>query len=216
MKAATIHDLDPRETGNALVSARSFADLPRIHALFKALRAHGRPLWVTPDGYRPFWAVTRHAQVVQVSSDNESFISSRRLNLMSRLQEAAAFRGAERYGKVLRTLVHMDEPDHRKYRAVAQPWFNALAIRRTLPAARRVYDRTGAPCRAAMRAMRAHPVFSSWSIGSLWLFPSGKMGSTRPPLRTRSAVLVAAMSLPLRFTGIHPSWRQNQLPTGTS
>ena len=133
MTEAIVHDLDPRETGNALVSARSFADLPRIHALFKALRAHGRPVWVTPDGYRPFWAVTRHAQVVQVSSDNESFISSRRLNLMSRLQEAAAFRGAERYGKVLRTLVHMDEPDHRKYRAVAQPWFNALAIRRMQP-----------------------------------------------------------------------------------
>ncbi|MBL8382639.1 MAG: cytochrome P450 [Burkholderiales bacterium] len=134
MPAVVDHDLDPREVGNALVSARTFADLPRIHALFARLREHGRPLWVTPDNTRPFWAVTRHAQIVEASASNEVFISSRRLNLMSRLQEAAAFKGGERYGAVLRTLVHMDEPDHRKYRAVAQPWFNALAVRQQLGA----------------------------------------------------------------------------------
>lgn len=120
---------DRRALGNTLVSAQAFADPARIHRVLAGLRAHGRPVWVEPDGYRPFWAVTRHAQVVEVSSDNATFISSRRLNLMSRLQEAAAFKGAERYGKVLRTLVHMDEPDHRKYRAVAQPWFTAQGVR---------------------------------------------------------------------------------------
>ena len=121
---------DPREFGNELVSAQAFADLPRIHRVLARLRRHGRPLWVTPDNYRPFWAVGRHAQVVEASSDNALFISSRRLNLMSRLQEAAAFKGAERYGRVLRTLVHMDEPDHKKYRAVAQYWFTAAAVKR--------------------------------------------------------------------------------------
>ena len=122
--------LDPREIGNQLVSAQAFADLGRIHGVLAALRAHGRPLWVTPDDYRPFWAVGRHPQIVEASSDNELFISSRRLNLMSRLQEAAAFKGAQRYGRVLRTLVHMDEPDHKKYRAVAQTWFTAAAVKR--------------------------------------------------------------------------------------
>ena len=121
---------DPREFGNQLVSAQAFADTERIHGVLAALRAHGRPLWVTPDDHRPFWAVGRHAQIVEASSDNALFISSRRLNLMSRLQEAAAFKGAQRYGRVLRTLVHMDEPDHKKYRAVAQYWFTAAAVKR--------------------------------------------------------------------------------------
>lgn len=112
------------------MSAQAFADLPRIHRALATLRAHGRPLWVTPDNFRPFWAVGAHAHIVAASSDNELFISSRRLNLMSRLQEAAAFKGAERYGRVLRTLVHMDEPDHKKYRAVAQYWFTAAAVKR--------------------------------------------------------------------------------------
>lgn len=122
--------LDPRAFGNELVSAQAFADLPRIHAVLARLRAHGKPLRVTPDNFRPFWAVGRHDQIVAASSDNDLFISSRRLNLMSRLQEAAAFRGAERYGQVLRTLVHMDEPDHKKYRAVTQYWFTAAAVKR--------------------------------------------------------------------------------------
>ena len=127
---ASATSLDAREFGNELVSAEAFADPQRIHRALTALRAHGRPLWVTPDNFRPFWAVGRHAQVVAASSDNALFISSRRLNLMSRLQEAAAFKGAERYGQVLRTLVHMDEPDHKKYRAVAQYWFTAAAVKR--------------------------------------------------------------------------------------
>lgn len=121
---------DPRLLGNELVSAHAFADTARIHRVLSALRAHAAPVWVTPDDYRPFWAVARHAQIVEVSSNNQVFISSRRLNLMSRLQETAAFRGAERYGRVLRTLVHMDEPDHKKYRGVTQAWFTASAVRR--------------------------------------------------------------------------------------
>lgn len=120
---------DPRALGNELVSPQAFADDARIHRTLSALRELGSPVWVTPDNYRPFWAVTRHAQILEVSSNNEVFISSRRLNLMSRLQEAAAFKGAERYGKVLRTLVHMDEPDHRAYRAVTQGWFTGSAVR---------------------------------------------------------------------------------------
>ena len=128
-----ISSMSARALGDEIVSAQEFgrahADDARIHRLFAALRAHGRPVKVEPDNYRPFWALTRHAHIMQVSTDQESFISSRRLTLMSRLQEAAAFKGAERYGKVLRTLIHMDEPDHKQYRAVTQPWFNGAAVR---------------------------------------------------------------------------------------
>lgn len=133
MQPINISTMSARELGDEIVSAQAFssahADDARIHALFTALRAHGKPVMVAPDNYRPFWALTRHADIMQVSMDQDAFISSRRLTLMSRLQEAAAFKGAERYGKVLRTLIHMDEPDHREYRAVTQPWFNGAAVR---------------------------------------------------------------------------------------
>lgn len=122
-----------RAIGNALVTPKSFVDRERIARLLDQLRAHGRPVWAEPDDYRPFWVVTRHDQIVKASMDNDTFISRRRLNLMSRVQEAAAFRGAQRYGQVLRTLIHMDEPDHTQYRLVTQQWFGASSIRRLGP-----------------------------------------------------------------------------------
>ena len=133
MNALDLDSMSPRTLGDAIVSAKAFGaayenDAP-VHRLFTALRAHGKPVKVEPDNYRPFWALTRHEHILQVSMDQASFISSRRLTLMSRLQEAAAFKGAERYGKVLRTLIHMDEPDHKEYRAVTQPWFSGGAVR---------------------------------------------------------------------------------------
>ena len=128
MSATVATALDPREIGNLLMSPLAFTEA-RIHDLFAAMRAHGAPLWVTPDNTRPFWAVTRHAQIVEASSRNDVFISSRRSTMLNRAQEAAAFRGAEKYGRVLRSLIHMDMPDHKRYRAVAQPWFNAAAVR---------------------------------------------------------------------------------------
>ena len=132
-QAIDISSMSARVLGDEIVSAQLFGaaygDDARIHRLFTAMRAHGKPLKVEPDNYRPFWALTRHADILQVSMDQDSFISSRRLTLMSRLQEAAAFKGAERYGKVLRTLIHMDEPDHKQYRAVTQSWFNGAAVR---------------------------------------------------------------------------------------
>ena len=125
--------MSARALGDEIVSAQLFggayAEDARIHRLFTAMRAHGKPVKAEPDNTRPFWALTRHADIMQVSTDQDSFISSRRLTLMSRLQEAAAFKGAERYGKVLRTLIHMDEPDHKQYRAVTQPWFSGAAAR---------------------------------------------------------------------------------------
>ena len=120
---------DPVVLGNELVSAKAFADGARIHRALNYLRAQGRPVWVTPGNFRPFWAVGKHAHIMQASMDQQSWINRRRLTLMSRAQEAAAFKGAERYGAVLRTLVHMDEPDHKHYRAVTQGWFNGSAVR---------------------------------------------------------------------------------------
>ena len=119
----------PTVLGNELVSAKAFADGARIHRALDHLRAQGRPVWVTPDNFRPFWAVGKHAHIMQASTDQQSWINRRRLTLMSRAQEAAAFKGAERYGAVLRTLIHMDEPDHKHYRAVTQGWFNGGAVR---------------------------------------------------------------------------------------
>lgn len=86
--------------------------------------------WTEPDDYRPFWALTRHADIMEVSRKNDVFINSRRLNLMTRGQEAAAKRATGKFARMYRTVAHMDNPDHREYRRVTAEWFMGPGVRK--------------------------------------------------------------------------------------
>ncbi|MDP1961715.1 MAG: cytochrome P450 [Reyranella sp.] len=122
------------ELADALVSPAVHADEPRIHGLFSELRRTSPIHWTQPTDYRPFWALTRHADIMEVSRKNDVFINSRRLNLMTRAQEAAAKRAAGKsggkYDRMYRTVAHMDNPDHREYRRVTAEWFMGPGARK--------------------------------------------------------------------------------------
>jgi hypothetical protein len=113
-----------------LVSPAVHADEPRIHGLFAELRRTSPIHWTEPDDYRPFWALTRHADIMEVSRKNDVFINSRRLNLMTRGQEAAAKRATGKFARMYRTVAHMDNPDHREYRRVTAEWFMGPGVRK--------------------------------------------------------------------------------------
>ncbi len=128
----------PTELADALVSPAVHADEARIHALFSDLRRTSPVHWTQPADYRPFWALTRHADIMEVSRKNDIFINSRRLNLMTRAQEAAAKRATSKfsgesgikYDRMYRTVAHMDNPDHREYRRVTAEWFMGPGVRK--------------------------------------------------------------------------------------
>jgi cytochrome P450 len=63
--------------------------------------------------------VTRHADVTAVERDNSLFLSEPRPLLQPDWMDIQA----REEGRPIRTLIHMDEPDHRVYRAVASDWF---------------------------------------------------------------------------------------------
>jgi len=137
MSAATAMagtDLAPGALADALVSPAVHADESRIHALFSHLRRTSPVHWTQPADYRPFWALTRHADIMEVSRKNDVFINSRRLNLMTRAQEAAAKRTSSTFGgkldRMYRTVAHMDNPDHREYRRVTAEWFMGPGVRK--------------------------------------------------------------------------------------
>lgn len=126
--------LAPTQLADALVSPAVHADESRIHALFSELRRTSPIHWTEPADYRPFWALTRHADIMEVSRKNDIFINSRRLNLMTRAQEAAAKSAAGKsggkYDRMYRTVAHMDNPDHREYRRVTAEWFMGPGVRK--------------------------------------------------------------------------------------
>jgi cytochrome P450 len=114
------------DAGKVFVDPSAYAHEERFHRAATLLRRSSPVHWVDEPGYRPFWAITRHADVMEVERDNARFLSAPRPLLATEAAEALA----EERGNVLRTLIHMDEPDHKAYRAIAAAWFQPNALKR--------------------------------------------------------------------------------------
>jgi cytochrome P450 len=116
------------DAAKVLADPSAYADDDRLHAALTHLRANNPLAWVDNRPYRPFWAITKHADIMAIERDNELFISEPRPLLataavddMSKQQQEA--------GLGLRTLIHMDDPHHRKVRAIGADWFRPRAMR---------------------------------------------------------------------------------------
>ena len=112
-----------------LVRPEAMADDDRIHATFKTLRSDSPVHWTEVDGWRPFWSVTKHADIIEIEKQNDRFLNDPRLTIQSIETEKSIerFTGGKR---LLRSLVDMDNPDHRKFRAMTQAYFMGPNIRK--------------------------------------------------------------------------------------
>jgi hypothetical protein len=116
-----------RDAARLVISPSGHADDDRLQAAFKLLRAHAPVYWVDTPGVRPFWLISRHADVTTVERRGSPFSAEARTFLSS---EMAEHRLRRIFGKpyVIRGLLQMDDPDHAAYRAVAQPRFTPAAL----------------------------------------------------------------------------------------
>ncbi|MFZ3270364.1 MAG: cytochrome P450, partial [Mycobacterium sp.] len=73
--------------------------------------------------YRPFWAITKHADIMDIERDNVLFTNWPRPVLVT----AEADETSNATG--VRTLIHMDDPQHRVVRAIGADWFRPKAMR---------------------------------------------------------------------------------------
>jgi cytochrome P450 len=106
-----------------------WADMAAWHRAAAELRASDPVLYIDAEGYSPFWALTRHADVFAVSRDNEGFANTTR----SVLGPDADQEQMEASGIVPRTLVHLDGTDHRDHRAVTNDWFKPAVVGKRQP-----------------------------------------------------------------------------------
>lgn len=101
----------------------AWADEATFHAALSHLRANAPVSWVEVPGYKPFWAITRHADIMDIERANDVFTNSPRPVLMtSENDDNQAAVG-------VRTLIHMDDPEHRVMRAIGADWFRPKAMR---------------------------------------------------------------------------------------
>jgi len=103
-----------------------FGDLDswRVEAL--EMHARGPVHWIDQEGFRPFWAVIGHPEVREIERRPTEFTNEPLAVLET--DEALEIRAAQ--GVDIRTLIHMDDPDHGKYRRLTSDWFKPASVRR--------------------------------------------------------------------------------------
>jgi cytochrome P450 len=121
----------PDDVARAVITPRSYAEDSTVHDAFRWLRAN-RPLGLAElEGIYPFWFVSKHADILEVSRQNALFHSGDMPTTFTTIagdQHVRGMTGGSPH--LLRTLVQMDAPDHPKYRVMTQSWFLPQNIRR--------------------------------------------------------------------------------------
>ncbi|MGI4813631.1 MAG: cytochrome P450 [Janthinobacterium lividum] len=130
----------------ALASHDLYADPERMHATFARLRREDPLHWTQPVGHPPFWAVSKHADIIEIGKHPQVFIAEPK-SFMRDDEEVRISRAetAATGGKYVRTIIHMDDPDHKQYRGLTQAFFMPANIKRLdaiiQERARRLVDR---------------------------------------------------------------------------
>ena len=114
------------DAGLTLADPDAYAEEGRLHTALRVLREQDPVHRVDPrPDFNPFWAVTRHADLLEVERQNDTFINEPRPILVKAEQD----RHTAENGQALRTLVHIDDPEHKRMRAVVADWFRPRALR---------------------------------------------------------------------------------------
>jgi cytochrome P450 len=116
------------DAAKVLADPTAYADDARLHAALTHLRATNPVAWVDNPPYRPFWAITKHADIMAIERENNLFLSEPR-PLLATAEADDVLKAQLEAGMGLRTLIHMDDPHHRKVRAIGADWFRPKAMR---------------------------------------------------------------------------------------
>ncbi|HSQ02638.1 MAG TPA: cytochrome P450, partial [Burkholderiales bacterium] len=92
------------------------------HAEWTWLRRHEPVFWYDRPNVDPFWAITKHADIIAIGKDPATFLNAPRLAVFTRDLPPPE------EGQV-QHLLNMDPPQHGRYRRVTSGWFTPRAIR---------------------------------------------------------------------------------------
>jgi cytochrome P450 len=121
----------PAEISAALVSPKAYAEWDGLHNKFSWARTNAPLAVAENDEFDPFWAVTRHADILEVSRNNKIFASGERMTTLTQREAETLARAATPNGDghLVKSLVQMDSPEHMKYRLLTQQWFMPKNLR---------------------------------------------------------------------------------------
>ena len=113
----------------AIASHKTYGDLEQQHTLFSMLRRDDPVHWTEPNGYRPFWTVSKHKDVMEIEKQNDKFINAPRTKLLSIEFESKVKEAMGGRPMLVRAINQMDDPDHAKYKKLTHAWFQPKQVR---------------------------------------------------------------------------------------
>jgi len=116
--------------GLRLIDPGCYAEHGYPHAEWARLRREDPVSFVEPPGWPAFWALTKHADIVEVSKQPDAFLNAPGMTMVRDLGQR------DDVEQQIKTIINMDPPEHKKYRQVASPFFTPRAIRALEPLVR--------------------------------------------------------------------------------
>ncbi len=114
----------PQEIADTIVNPEAYAAEKPVDEAFAFLRKEMPLARAQPEGYAPFWAVTKHSDILEVEKQNELFHNGDLATTLTPIdvdQKVRQLMGGSPH--LVRSLVQMDNPDHMAYRRLTQAWF---------------------------------------------------------------------------------------------
>ncbi len=118
-------EIDP----NDLIQPTRYGEAGQPHDVWTQLRRHSPVHRCEPDDYEHFWAITRHADIMDISGKPETFSNLHGPILLTE-QQLRDREGREGGFANMKTIIEMDPPEHRDFRKVASGFFTPRSIRR--------------------------------------------------------------------------------------
>lgn len=113
------HNLTLEQAGQAFLSGATFTDEAAFHAAATKLRHEDPVHWVEHEDFNPFWVLTKHADILDVELHPAEFLNEPRAILGDKNADAER----QLQGHLVKSLVHMDDPEHRDHRNLTSDWF---------------------------------------------------------------------------------------------
>jgi cytochrome P450 len=136
---------------------KAYTDPQGWHAVAARLRREDPVARIEAPGFDPFWAVTRHADLIEIERQPERFPNTVNSVLLPNTVVVPT---------MIKTLIHLDGAPHRAYRNLTNDWFKPGALKATLQPridqlAKKYVDRMaelGGECDFAMDVARYYPL----------------------------------------------------------
>jgi len=151
-----------------LVHPEHYARHGYPHEIWRRLRREDPVHWYESGGGRPFWAVTKHADIIEVGKKPDVFLSNPRINIGHRPEPP-------RDAMFPDTLIQMDNPRHSVYRQLISKRFTRGSVMKMHGDIERigkeivdalVQDRDGGECDFVSEIAAPLPIaVISWMLG---------------------------------------------------